>query len=60
MLIQMYCRTFAQIVHLGQGSCKEHAVKEEHIFHAVLQAQIRGVIEKFVSFSDTEKLTHFK
>ena len=28
------------IVHLGQGSGKEHAIKEEHILHAVLQAQI--------------------
>ena len=26
--------------HLGQGSGKEHAIKEEHILHAVLQAQI--------------------
>ena len=27
-------------MHLGQGSGKEHAIKEEHILHAVLQAQI--------------------
>ena len=27
-------------MHLGQGSCKEHAIKEKHILHAVLQAQI--------------------
>ena len=25
---------------LGQGSCKERAIKDEHILHAVLQAQI--------------------
>ena len=27
-------------MHLGQGSGKEHAIKEEHILHALLQAQI--------------------
>ena len=27
-------------MHLGQGSGKEHAIKEEHILHAVLQAQV--------------------
>ena len=26
-------------MHLGQGSGKEHAIKEEYILHAVLQAQ---------------------
>ena len=38
------CRTFAQIVHLGQGLCKEHAIKEEHILHVILQVQIFGGI----------------
>ena len=27
-------------MHLDQGSGKEHAIKEEHILHAVLQAHI--------------------